>query len=306
MAGVIGTGNLPKLNWPGLKLIHSMTYKKHPKVYSRICTNVDSDKAWEEYQGVTGFGLGQIKPQGQSMMYDSQQQGYNTRIQNQTYALGYVVTMEERQDNQYQEVANYRTAANAFSMEQAKEQTVSLMLNRAFTSGYIGGDGVVLGSTAHTTVTGLTYGNRPTTDAALSEASLEDAFISIRGLQDDKGLYADIVPKDLIIPRQLRFTAHRLLNAVKQPDVFNNNPNAMKDMGIIKGVVEDIYLTSAGAWFITTELGTGGNGLIFQQRMPPEFAQDNDFDTKNFKAGTIERYGQGWDNPRGIWCNNGP
>ena len=136
--------------------------------------------------------------------------------------------------------------------------------------------------------------------------ALEDAFVAIRGFQDDKGLYIDVTPKALVIPRQLRFVAHRLLNAVKQPDVFNNNPNATRDLGIVKDVVESIYLTSAGAWFLTTELGTGGNGLMFQERMAPEFSTDNDFDTKNYKAGTIERYNFGWDNPRGIFGNNGP
>src|SRR6266700_3999281 len=154
--GVIGTGNLPKLNWPGLRDINSMIYKKHPKVYSRIFNTVSSDKAWEEYQGVTGFGLGAVKPQGQGLQYDSQQQGYTTRITNQTYALGFIVTMEERMDMQYQEVANYRAAANAFSMEQTKEQNAAYLLNNAFTSGKnLGGDGLTLASTAHTTVTGL-------------------------------------------------------------------------------------------------------------------------------------------------------
>ena len=55
-------------------------------------------------------------------------------------------------------------------MEQAKEQNGALILNRAFTSTYVGGDGVQLCSTAHTTTPGLTYANRPTTDADLSEA----------------------------------------------------------------------------------------------------------------------------------------
>ena len=305
--GVITTGNLPKLNWPGIQGFWGMEYSKHPKVYSRLYTEVASDKAWEEYQGVTGFQLGVQKPQGNPIYFDSQQQGFTTRITNITMALGFIVSFEERMDMQYESVANYRASANAFSMEQAKEQLGAYMFNNAFSStAFKCADGVQLGSTAHSNVTGSTYANRPTTDAALSETSLEDALISIRGYTDDKGLYVNATVRCLAIPRQLRFTATRILKASGQPDTFSNNPNAIKMLGAVPDMVESIYFTSAGAWFLLVDLGPGGKGMIFQNRMPPEFDRENEWDTKNFKAATVERYAFGIDNPRGVYCNAGP
>jgi hypothetical protein len=53
-------------------------------------------------------------------------------------------------------------------------------------------------------------------------------------------------------------------------------------------------------------VGGGGRGMIYQERMPIEFMQDNDFDTKNFKAAYVERYTFGWDDPRCIWVVPGP
>jgi hypothetical protein len=307
MAAVITTGSLPKLLWPGIKSLHGIAYNKHPKIYPSLFDTVTSDKAYEEYVVATGFGIGQLKPQGQSMAFDDQQQGPTTRLVNATYALGYIVTMEEIQDNLYEKVAKSRTIANAFSMLQAKELNLHLFYNRAVTSGYIGADGVVLGSTAHTLAGGGTFANRPVAGAMLNEASLEDALISIMGFVDDKGLLINVKPESLIVPRQLTYQATRLLKSMYQPGTGNNDINAiMATNALPGGAVTSVYLTSPTMWFIRTDAGGDGHGMIYQERMAPNFDEDNDFTTKNFMAGTVERYSGGWDDPRGVWVTPGP
>jgi hypothetical protein len=316
MPGVITTGSLPKLLWPGLKAISGATYRQHPKYYSEWTTDVASDKAWEEYQGITGLPFAQAKPQGQSMAFGSQQQGFNTRLTNTTYALGYVVTLEERMDNLYmdgrggvygdggQAVAGSRARMNAVSMLQTKEVNVHLLLNQAFTTGVTGGDNVTLCNSAHPTVTGLTYSNIASPAASLSEAALEDGMIAIRQFKDDYGLFVDVHVKCLVIPPQLLYTATRILKSPYQSGTANNDLNALKYTGAIPKIVETVYLTSPGAWFLCTDTGQSGYGLIYQNRMAPESVQDNDFSTRNFQAGMIERYAAGWDNPRGVYGSN--
>jgi phage major head subunit gpT-like protein len=180
------------------------------------------------------------------------------------------------------------------------------MLNRAFTSGFNGADGVTLANTAHPTVTGLTYSNAANPAADLSEASLEDGMIAIRGFFDDKGLFADVHVKCLVIPRQLLYTATRILKSPYQSQTANNDINALKYTGAIPEIVESIYLTSPGAWFLVTDTGGSGKGLIYQERMAVAPHNDNDFDTLNYKAGLVERYAVGWDNPRCLYASNGP
>ena len=305
--GVINTGSLPKLLWPGLKDVWGMGYNQHEKVYTKMFDTVRSDKAYEEYVMATGFALGQVKPQGQSIAYDSQQQGWVTRLTNTTYALGYIVTMEEMEDNLYEKIAKQRTRALAFSAIQAKEQNMALIYNRAFTSGYVGGDGVTLASTAHPNVSGGTFANRPTAGAALSEASYEDALIAINGLQDDKGLYINVKAKNLIVPRQLQFNALRLQKSVYQPGTANNDINATNFTNAVPGeTVVSVYLTSPGAWFIRTDAGGDGYGMIYQERTAIKFFQDNEFDTRNMKAAYSERYAGGWADARSLWANPGP
>jgi Mu-like prophage major head subunit gpT len=307
MAGIISTGSLPKLLWPGIKAIHGNTYNQHPRTYPSLFTTVPSDKAWEDYVVATGFTLARAKAEGQGMTFDDQAQGPTTRIVNTTYALGYIVTMEEKQDNLYQKVAERRTKSNAISMAQAKEVNMHLFYNRAFTSGYVGGDGVVLGSTAHTLQAGGTYANTPVAGAMLNEASLEDALISIMGFVDDKGLLIGVKPLSLIVPRQLTYQGTRLLKSMYQPGTGNNDINAlMATNAFPDGLITSVYLTSPGAWFIRTDAGGDSYGMIYQERMGLEFDQDNEFNTRNFMAGSVERYGGGWDDARGLWCNPSP
>ena len=282
-------------------------YNKHEKTYPKMFDMVKSNQAYEEYVQATGFGIGQIKPQGQSITYDSQQQGFVTRLTNTTFALGYIVTMEEMEDNLYPRLAKSRTASLAFSAIQAKEQNLALIYNRAFTSGYVGGDGVTLCNTAHPNVSGGTYANRPVAGADLSEASYEDALIAIRGFQDDKGLFINVRPKNLTVPRQEWFNAIRLTRSVYQPGTANNDVNAtLATNAVPDGPIESVYLTSPHAWFIRTDAGGDGHGMIYQERTSIKFFQDNEFDTRNMKAAYSERYAGGWDDPRGLWGNPGP
>lgn len=304
---VITTGSLPKLNWPGLKLVFGNTYDEVPKTYPSLFKTVSSDKNWEEYQQVTGFGIGQIKPQGQSIAYGTQYQAYTTRLTNITFALGYIVTMEERMDNLYEQVSKTRTKSLAFSMLQCKEVMMHLIYNRAFTSGYTGGDGVTLASTSHPLQAGGTWANRPVAGSFLSEASIEDAIINIEGYVDDNNLLVNVSPETLIVPRQEQFNAIRITKSMYQPGTANNDINAiMESKALPGGTVVSRYLTSPHAWFILTNSGGQGEGMIYQERMAIEFDDDNDFDTKNEKAAAVERYAGGWDNARALWCNPGP
>ena len=76
---------------------------------------------------------------------------------------------------------------------------------------------------------------------------------------------------------------------------------AMGMMGVGDIIVWD-YLTTAGAWFIKTDVP---NGLMLFNRRALALTQDNDFDTENAKMKATERYVFGWAEPRGIWGSPG-
>jgi hypothetical protein len=306
MAGLITSANHPKAFWPGVKKWWGISYDEHSVEYTDLFDTIPSDKAYEEYVQGTTFGLAQLKTQGGSVAYDSQVQGPVTRITNITMALGYMVSMEEQQDNLYFELSKTRSRLNAFSMRQTKEFIGANIYNRAFNATYTGGDGVSLCSTAHPNTWGGVSANTPAVPADLSEASLEDGVINVMGYTNDRGLLVSVMPRSVVVPRQEWFNANRILKSMWQPGTANNDVNALKMTAAFpEGIVLNHYLSAPHAWFIRTNAG-GQPGMIYQERMGIQFDQDNDFDTKNAKAASIERYQFGWAEYRSLWGVNGP
>jgi phage major head subunit gpT-like protein len=251
---------------------------------------------------LTGFGLAPVKNQGGSISYDSETQGITSRLTNVTYALGYVVTMEELQDNLYEMVSKRRAKALAFSMRQTKETVAANILNRGFNSSYTGGDGKELLATDHPTLDG-TQSNELTVAADLSEAALEDLLVQIMQAKNSRGLRIALKGDKLIVPPALFYEANRILKSALQNDTANNAINALKATNALPGgIVLNHYLTDSDAWFIKTNCP---EGLIYQERMAMEFEQDNDFDTKNAKAAAVERYVFGWCDWRSIFGTPG-
>ena len=306
MAGLITTASHPKALWPGVKQWWGQTYDEHQVEYTDLFDSETSTQNYEEDVQLTGFGLVQQKPEGSGVLYDSEVQGFTTRYTHIAYALGYIVTKEELDDNLYETVSRKRAAALAMSFRQTKENVAANVYNRAFSGSYVGGDNVSLANTAHPNTSGGTWANRPTVDVDLSEAALEDAIIAIMGLQNDRGLLINIMPKTLIIPRQQVFNAQRILHSSYQTGNANNDINVIKSGNYIPGGFKvNHYLTSPNAWFIRNTI-PGKTGMKYYERVGIQFDQDNDFDTMNAKAKGYERYSFGWSDPRAIWGVNGP
>lgn len=305
MAGIINTGTHPKLLWPGVKAIWGQIYDAHPTEYTDLFDVDDSDKAYEQDVQVTGFGLAPIKGQGASMFNDSEEQGWVTTYTHIPYALGYIVTHEEIEDNLYKEVAARRAKANAFSINQTVENVAAFLYNNAFVNTYYSmPDGLSLINSAHVNATGGTFSNALTPAADLSEAALEDLTIQIMGATQDRGLLISVMPKSLHVSRFELYNANRILKSTLQSDTANNNINVLKATNAFpEGIKLNHYFTAPNAWFVRTNIM---NGMKFFWRERPKFAQDNDFNTKNALAATYMRFSLGATDPRGIYGSNGP
>jgi len=298
----ITTGAHPKALWPGVKAFFGKTYKEKPTQYSMIFNEQSSDKAYEERVEETGFGLAPVKAEAASVSYDTDAQGYTSRLTNVTYALGAKVSMEAIADNQYEDVARRKAAKLARSMRQTKENVAANILNRGFTSAYAGGDGKELFATDHPTLTG-NQSNELAVAADLSEASIEDLLTQIREATDSRGLRIQLKGQKLILPPELEFEGTRIVSSTNQSGTANNDINAMKSLGMLPGgIVVCDYLTDADAWFIVTD---AEEGLIYQNRMGVQFSQDNDFDTMNACMKAVERYVFGWADFRGCYASPG-
>ena len=296
------TGSHPKSLWPGVKKFFGKTYAEKPVVADMVFDKYMSEKAYEEYVEETGYGLAPIKPEGSAISYDTDAQGYVSRLTNTTYALGAKVTEEAIDDNQYESVAQRKAAKLARSMRQTKENVFANILNRGFNSSYTGGDGKELLATDHPSLSG-SQANELSVAADLSEASLEDVLTLIRQMKDSRGLRIQLKGQALIVPPELEFEATRIVSSVNQSGTANNDINAMRELGMLpKGVMVWDYLTDADAFFVKTD---APEGLIRQQRRALRIEQDNDFDTSNACMKASERYAGGWADWRGIAGSEG-
>jgi hypothetical protein len=308
---MINTGSFAKALWPGVNKFYGDAYNEYQPEWDKLFDKQTSSKAFEEIVGGSYFGLASVKSEAAPISYDTARQGFTSRFNHVTYGLGFIITREIYEDDQYDLVGKLKAQSLAFSMRQTKEIVAANVYNRAFSTTYTGGDGASLvasagsgGSASHPNVAGGTYTNGPSVAVDLSEASLEQAYIDIAGFTNDRGLLIKVLPKALIIPRQLAFEAKRILGSDGRVGTDNNDLNAIKTMGIIPNMYVNHYLSDTDAWFLRTDITTG-TGLILFERRADSFDMDEDFDTENAKYKATGRYSVGWADPRAIYGSPG-
>lgn len=299
---VINSSNFAKALWPGINAWYGKAYDEYPVEHTKLFEQHTSRKQFEEDVGISSFGLAVTKAEGAPITYDSERQTFITRYTHVVYALGFVITREIVEDDQYDVVGQRKAQGLAFSMRQTKEIVGANVYNRAYNTSYVGGDGVTLLNASHPNFAGGTWSNILATAADLSEAALEQACIDIAGFTNDRGLKIAVRPKSLVIPKELMFEASRILKTEGRVGTNNNDLNVLKNMGMIPETIVNHYLTDTDAWFIKTDVQ---NGLKYFERRGDEFAQDEDFDTENAKYKATARYSFGWTDPRALYGSPG-
>lgn len=302
-AGPINSASFAKALYPGVNKWFGKGYEEHQVEYTDLFESHTTNRAFEEDVYVSGFGLAKVKPEGQAIQYDAEEQAFVTRYQPVVFGLGFIITREIFEDDMYDVVGKRRAKGLAFSMRQTKENVAANVYNRAFNSSYTGGDGKELCATDHPNWAGGTWANELTTAADLSEAALEQACIDIMNFTNDRGLRIAVKPKSLHIPPDLVFEADRILNSNGRVGSSDNDLNALKSMGKFPGGIKvNHYFTDTDAWFIRTNVP---DGMKHFQRRAVSFDIDNDFDTENAKYKATERYVFGWSDPRSLFGSPG-
>ena len=301
----ISRAQLVKELEPGLNALFGMEYSRYENEHAEIFSTESSDRAFEEEVMLTGFGSAPVKTEGAGVSYDSAQESFTARYQHETIAMAFALTEEAIEDNLYDRLAARYTKALARSMANTKQVKAASVLNNAFnTSGaFNGGDGVSLCNTAHPTAMGPSFRNTPAVAADLNETSLEQGIIDIASFVDERGLKVAVQARKLIIPKELQFTAERLMKTNLRVGTADNDVNALKSMGMVpEGYAVNHFLTDTDAWFLLTD---APNGLKMFNRSPIKTAFEGDFDTGNVRYKARERYSFGWSDPRGIYGSAG-
>ena len=299
----ISRSQLVKELEPGLNALFGLEYGRYDAEHTEIFETENSDRAFEEEVMLSGFGNARVKSEGGSIIYDNATETFTARYTHETIALGFAITEEAVEDNLYDRISARYTRALARSMANTKQVKAAAVLNNAFDSTVTYGDGKELCATDHPTIGGGTFSNELSTSADLNETSLEQALIDIAAFIDERGLRIAIQGTKLIIPKELQFTADRLLESPGRVNTSDNDINAVRNMGMIpQGYVVNHYLTDTDAFFIKTD---SPNGFKMFERSPIRTSMEADFDTGNVRYKARERYSFGFSDPRCIFGSPG-
>jgi len=299
----ISRSQLVKELEPGLNALFGLEYNRYENEHAEIFTAEASDRAFEEEVMLTGFGSAPVKEEGSAVTFDQATESFTARYTHETIAMAFAITEEAIEDNLYDRLAARYTRALARSMANTKQVKAANVLNNAFDSNFAGGDGKELCATDHPLATGGTFRNELSTAADLSETSLEQSLIDISAFVDERGLKIAMQGVKLIIPKELQFTAERILRSPQRVGTADNDINAMASMGMMpQGYRINHYLTDTDAFFIMTD---APNGMKMFVRSPIKTAIEGDFDTGNVRFKARERYSFGFSDPRGIFGSPG-
>ena len=298
---IIVTGTIPKALKPGVKTYWG-AYTEDDLLASKLVKMESTDEQFDEDVLISPFGLLKTKNEGAGVDYDSMSQGYVSRYQQRTRALGYQVSWEARKFNKYLNVVSKGNEYLASSLRETKEVDVADLFNNGFDAGYTFGDGKPFFATDHSSRAG-NFSNTLATPSDLSEEALEELCIQIRETNNDRGIKAKIKPILLQVPSTLMFEATRILESQLRVGSANNDVNALKYMGLFSGgILVNPHLISDDAYFIKTDAPEGAKMITAIQG---EFSNDGAFESGDHKYKIMTSYAVGVTDPRGYFASAG-
>lgn len=276
-------------------------YDQRTDEYKKVFVEENgTPRAYHEEVVLYGMGAAPVLPDGQAITYDEGGQLYVKRYTYDVYGLAFALTKVLVEDGDHIRVGATMSKHLAQAMDETLETVTANHLNRAFTSGYNGGDGVQLVSASHPVIGGNQ--SNVLTSAALSQTSLEQALIQIRQAQDSRGKRIRLTPKKLVIHPANMLNAEVLLKSVLRTGTNNNDLNPIKSAANLSDVVVISRMTSPTAWFIQTD---ARDGLKVLWRRKLEKAMEGDFETDSVRYKSTMRFGSGWTDWRSMFGNAG-
>lgn len=289
-----GTSNFPEALWPGIQEWFGNDYTEWSPIWQKLVKEVNSEKQFEKYQGITEFGLAAVKNQGQAIDYQDPYQGFQKEIININYAIGTTITYEMMKFDQYNLFQSLPQQL-AKGVRRTEETVVHNIINNAFstaTTPSVTADGKSLLNSAHVLVasTGTTLSNIPSTAADFSQTALEQMYIDTGRFVDDQNLPIVVEARCLVVPVESQHLARKVLQTEYEVGSGNNTINPVSSARMPLDLVVTPYISDTDSWYIRTDRD---DGIIFQEVDAVRLKRDNEFDTENLKFAALRFFGVG-------------
>jgi hypothetical protein len=275
-------GQFSQLLAPGLFSVIYEDLEMHAEEYSQFFNVYPTTKAYEEDQLVAGLAQVPAKPEGTPIAFDNAIQGGTVRYQPVSYGLGFQVTREMWDDDQY---GIMRKVSQDFggSIRQTIETGAIGVITGAFTTTKTIDGATLIGT--HNLLGGGTYSNASATNMAFSVSGIQEQLLIFEKMVNERGLIKRATPQDVLIPVDLQFKAQEILHSSYKPYSGTNEVNSVQGR---LSPMTDHYLTSITAWWVLS--AKQNHTLKYFWRTQPEFDSQDDFTTKGASYSVFFRF----------------
>lgn len=281
---------------PGFRKIFEDQFNVIPSMLPDLFNMQTSDKPEEKDSAVGGFS--DFNEFDGTISYDEAYQQYDKTYTPVEFCKGFKVQRKLFDDDLYN-IMNKKPMGLSISARRTREKRGAAIFNNAFTDASIGGDGIALCASGHTSNTPSIATQTNSGTSALSATSVEAARIAMADFRDFEGEKISIIPDLLLVPRALEQTAWEIISSRGKVETANNNANF--HFGKYKLGVWD-YLTDANNWFMIDST-MKDMYLLWFDRIPLEMGRDKDFDTYLAKFSAYMRFSVGYSDWRWIYGN---
>ncbi len=289
----------------GLDDIFEDSLPTQDKLYRGWLSESDANEFREDAIVITGLGTMPTKDIGGDITVDkpitSSQKLYTLR----TYALGYVAEYELVRWDRYDIFDEMEDELAKSAVDRCNIQATAI-LNNAFSTAdarYTTYSGEALADATHVLLGGGTTKNRSTTNAALSYAALQEARTDFMVLQNERGLFIRLKPRNLVVHPANEWWAQTLMQSVLRPETADNDKNVIQGNYRIYG--DNPYLTSEDAWFMLSEKGKLNRSMRFRIGDQPTVRHDFDHSTYNSVRSAYQSNRVEVIHYQGLWASDG-
>jgi len=253
---------------PALEELFRSELMRHPSRRDQLFKTVKTEQSIWQSSELHDMPLMEQIEEGEDYSFEAPAQGANKTLKPVKYGLGFSISEEAVDDGKFDFIAD-AIAKLAKSAKESQEIQAMAILNGAFTSTTIA-NGDYLCATSHALPSGGTYRNQLSSDADLSNSSLETMLIDFEtAFVGDSGIIYKMAPKYLVVHPSNKRLAMELIGSELRATTATagtdgitnvNNKNSLKEDGLI--VVSSPHLTDADAWFLMSDPSEAGLRIV--------------------------------------------